>query len=181
MIEIAVVENLQREDLSPLEEAEAYNILMENLDLTQAQVAERIGKSRPYIANYLRLLSLPDEIKTMVGEQLSMGQARTILGLKDKDQLIPVAKRVVSEGMTVRQLEELVQSLNDEAPKEDEEKEKKEKAKKPPHYLAIEQEMQDYFGTATTINQRGERGKIEIEFLSESDLIRILDLLNIHL
>lgn len=183
MIEIAVVENLQREDLSPLEEAEAYNILMENLDLTQAQVAERIGKSRPYIANYLRLLSLPDEIKTMVGAQLSMGQARTILGLKDKDQLIPVAKRVVSEGMTVRQLEELVQSLNDEAPKEDKEKEKakKEKAKKPPHYLAIEQEMQDYFGTATTINQRGERGKIEIEFLSESDLIRILDLLNIHL
>lgn len=181
MIEIAVVENLQREDLSPLEEAEAYNILMENLNLTQAQVAERIGKSRPYIANYLRLLSLPDEIKTMVGEQLSMGQARTILGLKDKDQLIPVAKRVVSEGMTVRQLEELVQSLNDEAPKEDKEKDKKEKAKKAPHYLAIEQEMQDYFGTATTINQRGERGKIEIEFLSESDLIRILDLLNIHL
>ena len=94
---------------------------------------------------------------------------------------LKVAKRVVSEGMTVRQLEELVQSLNDEAPKEDKEKDKKEKAKKPPHYLAIEQEMQDYFGTATTINQRGERGKIEIEFLSESDLIRILDLLNIHL
>lgn len=180
MIEIAVVENLQREDLSPLEEAEAYNILMENLNLTQAQVAERIGKSRPYIANYLRLLTLPEDIKKMVGEELSMGQARTILGLKDKDQLIPVANRVVSEGMTVRQLEELVQQLNDATP-QDEEEPKKEKASKPSHYVAIEQQMQEYFGTATSINQRGQRGKIEIEFLSESDLIRILDLLNIHL
>lgn len=181
MIEIAVVENLQREDLSPLEEAEAYNILMDKLNLTQAEVAERIGKSRPYIANYLRLLSLPEEIKALVGTELSMGQARTILGLKDKQLMIDVTKRVINEGMTVRQLEELVQSLNEKAPEEVEEKEVKDPAKKPRHYLAIEQQMQDYFGTKTTINQRGDRGKIEIEFLSESDLIRIIDLLNIQL
>lgn len=181
MIEIAVVENLQREDLSPLEEAEAYNVLMDKLDLTQAQVAERIGKSRPYIANYLRLLSLPDDIKEMVGVELSMGQARTILGLKDKNQMLEVAKRVVAEGMTVRQLEEWVQLLNEKVPVEDPESSKKDKPKKPTHFVAIEQQMQEYFGTATNINQRGERGKIEIEFLSESDLIRILDLLNIHL
>lgn len=185
MIEIAVVENLQREDLSPLEEAEAYNILMDKLDLTQAQVAERIGKSRPYIANYLRLLSLPEEIKRLVGTELSMGQARTILGLKDKQMMVELAQRVIDEGMTVRQLEEWVQVLNEKGSEEktddSDDKDGKEASKKPRHYVAIEQQMQDYFGTKTVINQRGERGKIEIEFLSESDLIRIIDLLNIQL
>ena len=117
MIEIAVIENLQREDLSPLEEAEAYNMLMETLNLTQADVAERIGKSRPYIANYLRLLQLPDPIKAFVNEdKLSMGQARTILGLKDKQQMIKVAQRVVKDHLTVRQLEELVQTYNQTQP-----------------------------------------------------------------
>ncbi|XJS10704.1 ParB/RepB/Spo0J family partition protein [Aerococcaceae bacterium WGS1372] len=186
MIEIAVVENLQREDLSPLEEAEAYNILMDKLDLTQAQVAERIGKSRPYIANYLRLLSLPEEIKSLVGTELSMGQARTILGLKDKQLMVELAHRVIEEGMTVRQLEEWVQAANEKDSQSEVEDEEANQdapvtAKKPRHYLAIEQQMQDYFGTKTIINQRGERGKIEIEFLSESDLIRIIDLLNIQL
>lgn len=186
MIEIAVVENLQREDLSPLEEAEAYNILMDKLDLTQAQVAERIGKSRPYIANYLRLLSLPDEIKRLVGTELSMGQARTILGLKDKQMMVELAHRVIEEGMTVRQLEEWVQNLNEQESQVDQDEDDQQQTatqatSKPRHYLAIEQQMQDYFGTKTVINQRGERGKIEIEFLSESDLIRIIDLLNIQL
>lgn len=180
MIEIAVVENLQREDLSPLEEAEAYNILMEKLNLTQAQVAERIGKSRPYIANYLRLLALPTEIKELVGTQLSMGQARTILGLKDKSQLVKVAQRVIDEGLTVRQLEEWVQSLNEQVPKTDPTPPKS-TSSKPSQYLAIEQQMQEYFGTAASINRRGSKGKIEIEFLSDSDLVRILDLLHIEL
>lgn len=182
MIEIAVVENLQREDLSPLEEAEAYKILMDKLELTQAEVAERIGKSRPYIANYLRLLSLPESVKQMVGKELSMGQARTILALKDKDKMQSLAQEVVERDLTVRQLEELVQQMNEEAqiqPQEDQE-EKKE-VKKSSHYLALEEQMEEYFGTSTKISQRGQKGKIEIEFLSESDLIRILDLLNIQL
>ena len=84
MMQVAVLENLQREDLNPLEEAEAYEMLMKNLKLTQAEVAERLGKSRPYIANYLRLLTLPDAVKAMVQKQsMSMGQARTLLGLKN--------------------------------------------------------------------------------------------------
>ena len=117
MIEIAVVENLQREDLSPLEEAEAYSMLMDKLNLTQAEVADRMGKSRPYIANYLRLLTLPEQIKQMVtDEKLSMGQARTILGLKDKSQMVSVAEKVVAEHLTVRQLEELVQQYNQQLP-----------------------------------------------------------------
>lgn len=184
MIEIAVVENLQREDLSPLEEAEAYQILMEKLELTQADVAERIGKSRPYIANYLRLLQLPEAIKTMVNdEQLSMGQARTILGLKDKEQQVALAKKVIQGQLTVRQLEELVQETNQagELKPKTKDPEKANKPQKPALYRDMENQMEEYFGTTTTINQRGKRGKIEIEFMSESDLIRILDLLNIQL
>ncbi len=92
MIEIAVIENLQREDLSPLEEAEAYAMLMENLRLTQAQVAERIGKSRPYIANYIRLLQLPESVKDLVNqEKLTMGHARTLLGVNDSVQMVKLA------------------------------------------------------------------------------------------
>ena len=88
MMEIAVLENLQREDLTPLEEAQAYNTLMENLHLTQAQVSERLGKSRPYIANYLRLLSLPKRSQGMLqAGQLSMGQARTLLSLKRQEKI----------------------------------------------------------------------------------------------
>lgn len=182
MIEIAVLENLQREDLSPMEEAEAYNVLMEKLKLTQAEVAERMGKSRPYIANYLRLLALPETVKKMLNDNsLSMGQARTLLALKDKSKVVAIAEKVVKDQLTVRQLEELVQSLNE---KKDEPEKKDEKSKpvsKPTHILAVEERMQEYFGTSATVHQKGDRGKIEIEFLSQSDLIRILDLLNIHL
>lgn len=182
MIEIAVIENLQREDLSPLEEAEAYSLLMNKLALTQAEVADRMGKSRPYIANYIRLLSLPEEVKEMVNEgNLSMGQARTLLGLKDKNLLVPLAQEVLSEHLTVRQLEERVQQLNGQMESAPETKKKAVKAKKPANIIAIEQQMQDYFGTSASIHQKGEKGKIEIEFLSQSDLIRILDLLDIQL
>ncbi|MCR8969835.1 ParB/RepB/Spo0J family partition protein [Facklamia sp. 7083-14-GEN3] len=178
MIEIAVIENLQREDLSPLEEAEAYDMLMGRLKLTQAEVADRIGKSRPYIANYIRLLQLPDPIKQLVNEEkLSMGQARTILGLKDKSQMENLAKKVVKEQLTVRQLEELVQKYNQSLPK----KTKKGRTEnKSPLWLAIENQMEEKFGTSAKIVSKGNKGKIEIEFVNDSDLTRILDLLNIQ-
>ena len=118
MMEVAVLENLQREDLTPLEEAQAYQTLMDKLSLTQAQVAERLGKSRPYIANYLRLLGLPNEIKELVSAgKLSMGQARTLLGLKDRKQLVKLAKQAVDKNLTVRQLEEQVAQMNGTAEK----------------------------------------------------------------
>lgn len=181
MIEIAVVENLQREDLNPLEEAQAYEMLMDKLNLTQAEVAERMGKSRPYIANYLRLLTLPEAVKQWVIDgELSMGQARTLLGLKDKSQLLSVAEQVIETQLTVRQLEDLVQAYNRE-PEAEPERKPKDKPLKSSYIIACEQRIQEHFGTGATIHQRGEKGKIEIEFLSESDLIRILDLLNIHL
>ena len=178
MMQIAVLENLQREDLNPLEEAEAYDMLMKNLKLTQAQVAERLGKSRPYIANYLRLLSLPKLVKEMVQEErLSMGQARTLLGLKDKSNLLKLANRCVKENLTVRQLEKLVSEMNEAKEKKKIPRLMKEK----PYYLReSEERLMDKFGTSVAIQEKNGKGKIEIEYLSQNDLPRILDILDIH-
>lgn len=180
MIEIAVIENLQREDLSPLEEAEAYAMLMENLRLTQAQVAERIGKSRPYIANYIRLLQLPESVKDLVNqERLTMGHARTLLGVNDSAQMVKLAKQVIKEHWTVRQLEEKVQSINQTSAKDKSVKTKK--VTKSPYIRALENQMEEKFGSKSNIVVKGNRGKIEIEYVSQSDLTRILDILDIHL
>ncbi|MFY1067282.1 ParB/RepB/Spo0J family partition protein [Enterococcus sp. AD013-P3] len=178
MMQIAVLENLQREDLSPLEEAEAYEMLMKNLELTQAQVAERLGKSRPYIANYLRLLTLPKLVKEMLqDERLSMGQARTLLGLKDKNQILKLANRCVKENLTVRQLEQLVSAMNDKK----EVKKTPRIVKEKPYYLREgEERLMDKFGTNVEILEKDGKGKIEIEYLSQGDLTRILDILDIQ-
>lgn len=178
MMQVAVLENLQREDLNPLEEAEAYDMLMKNLKLTQAEVAERLGKSRPYIANYLRLLSLPKLVKEMMqDERLSMGQARTLLGLKNKSQILKLANRCVKENLTVRQLEQLVATMNNSKDKKKVPRMIKEK----PYYLReSEDRLMDKFGTSVEIREKEGKGKIEIEYLSQSDLTRILDILDIH-
>lgn len=178
MMEVAVLENLQREDLTSLEEAEAYEMMMKKLKLTQEEVATRLGKSRPYIANYLRLLGLPDAVKEMLqNEDISMGQARTLLGLKDKKQISKLAKRVVREHLTVRQLEQLVTKMNQ--PKE--EAEQLTKNNKKPYYIReSEERLMDKFGTSVSINEKNQKGKIEIEYLSTEDLTRILDILEIQ-
>ncbi|MFD2307401.1 ParB/RepB/Spo0J family partition protein [Enterococcus termitis] len=181
MMQVAVLENLQREDLNPLEEAEAYDMLMKNLKLTQVEVAERLGKSRPYIANYLRLLTLPAPVKEMVqGETLSMGQARTLLGLKDKELILTLAKRVVEENLTVRQLEQIVNDLNENQGKKIAKKDKKSIKEKPYYIRESEDRLMDKFGTTVAIQEKEGKGKIEIEYLSQSDLARILDILEIH-
>ena len=180
MMQVAVLENLQREDLNPLEEAEAYEMLMKNLKLTQAEVAERLGKSRPYIANYLRLLTLPDAVKAMVQKQsMSMGQARTLLGLKNKEQLLPLANRCIKDNLTVRQLEQLVAELNETQGKKGK-KAKKAIKEKPIYIRESEDRLMDKFGTTVAIQEKEGKGKIEIEYLSSSDLARILDILDIH-
>ncbi|WP_395317764.1 ParB/RepB/Spo0J family partition protein [Fructilactobacillus frigidiflavus] len=181
MMEIAVMENLQREDLNPLEEAKAYEMLMTHLDITQVEVSRRLGKSRPYIANYLRLLNLPPEVKTMLQKgQLSMGQARTLLAVKNKTELIKLAKKAADETLTVRQLEKLINALN---PKTDKKK-KTNQLKKSPYLREGEDRLQDKFGTRVAINEtrpKSGKGKIEIDYLSNADLTRILALLDIHL
>lgn len=179
MIEVAILENLQREDLSPLEEANAYQTMMTKLKMTQADVAERLGKSRPYVTNHLRLLTLPEDVKKLLRNgDLSMGQARTLLGLKNQTQISELAKRVVAEGMTVRHLEALVQELVEPAQRK--EKKTRGKLKKPSYLLESEERLMDRFGTAVQITPKGEQGKIEIEYLSSADLNRILDLLAIE-
>lgn len=180
MMEVAVLENLQREDLTPLEEAQAYQTLMDKLSLTQVQVAERLGKSRPYIANYLRLLSLPNEIKELVSAgKLSMGQARTLLGLKDRKQLVKLAKQAVEKNLTVRQLEELVAQMNGTAEK----KRAKRRQRKPAYVREAESQLQSKFGTKVAVapSRKKNAGKIEIPYTSADDFNRILEVLNISL
>ncbi|MCI1954587.1 MAG: ParB/RepB/Spo0J family partition protein [Ligilactobacillus acidipiscis] len=180
MMEIAVLENLQREDLNPIEEAEAYNTLMEKLNLTQTQVSDRLGKSRPYIANYLRLLSLPAEVKTMIRQQkLSMGQARTLVSLKDKKRILGLAKKAIAQKMTVRQLETAVAALNGDLRKQVRTKQKKAS----PFIKESEERLGEKFGTKVAIknDDKSGKGKIEINYLSNDDLNRILDVLDIRL
>ncbi|MHC5269268.1 ParB/RepB/Spo0J family partition protein [Enterococcus sp. LJL98] len=177
MMQVAVLENLQREDLNALEEAEAYEMLMTNLKLTQAEVATRLGKSRPYVANYLRLLTLPKLVKEMLqDDRLSMGQARTLLGLKNKEQMLKLANRCVKENLTVRQLEQQVAAMNEDKTKKKVSRIIQEK----PYYLReSEEKLMDKFGTNVEIHEKKGKGKIEIEYLSQGDLTRILDLLNL--
>lgn len=173
MMELAILENLQREDLTPIEEAEAYHSLMEHLNLTQEELSKRLGKSRPHIANHIRLLTLPKEIQKFVNEgKLSMGHGRTLLALKNKKQIPLVAEKVMKQQLNVRQLEELVHSMNENVSRETDKKVKKD--------IFIEEkesQLRDYFGTNVLIKKTKNKGKIEIEFFSEDDLERILELL----
>lgn len=178
MMEVAVLENLQREDLTPLEEAQAYQMLLDKLHLTQAEVAARLGKSRPYIANYLRLLGLPAAVKELLeARQLSMGQARTLLGLKDKAAVVALAKRAVKEGLTVRQLEEMVARQNEPAAKP--------QAPRPaapvdPYLKEAADQLQRRFGTKVAFSgTQPHRGKIEIPYQSADELNRLLALLGV--
>ncbi|HBU92198.1 ParB/RepB/Spo0J family partition protein [Bacillus pumilus] len=175
MREIALLENLQREDLSPLEEAEAYASLLDHLSVTQEELAKRLGKSRPHIANHLRLLTLPDEVQKLIADgKLSMGHGRTLLSLKNKNKLAPLVKKIVDEGLNVRQVEKLVQQLNENVPRET----KKKEAPKDRVLKERESFLQNYFGTSVSIKKQKKKGKIEIEFLSNEDLERILELLS---
>ncbi len=179
MIQIAVIENLQRENLRPIDEALAYRMMMDNLSLNQEQVAVRLGKSRPYIANYVRLLSLPKEVQNLVQEgQLTVGHARTLLGLKNEEHIRKLARKCIEEAITVRQLEEMVQQINH--PQITNKKSNKKQVIKPLYIVESEDRLMDKFGTQVQITQNGNKGKIEIEYLSQNDLTRILDVLEIR-
>ena len=173
MMEIAILENLQREDLTPIEEADAYQNLMENLSLTQEQLAFRLGKSRPHIANHIRLLSLPEVVREKISaSKLSMGHGRALLGLKQKKLIPTIAEKVMKENLNVRQLEALVQRMNENVSRETSKTTNKD--------IFIEEkesQLREIFGTTVSIKKTKNKGKIEIEFFSEDDLERILELL----
>lgn len=176
MMEIGVLENLQREDLNPIEEAQAYQTLIEKLHLTQEQISEKLGKSRPYIANYLRLLSLPNKTKQLLMEsKLTMAQARTLLTLKDPRKIDQVAQKVVDQGLTVRQLEKMVSHPQTTTTMPN-------KRKKSPFIQETEEQLIEKLGTSVhVISSKYGKGKIQIDFSSTQDLNRILNLLDISL
>ncbi|MFE4704847.1 ParB/RepB/Spo0J family partition protein [Peribacillus simplex] len=176
MMELAILENLQREDLNPIEEAVAYQTLLEKLEFTQEQLANRLGKSRPHIANHVRLLSLPEGIRRYISDgEISMGHGRALLGLKKKEMLKPVADKILKEGMNVRQLEQYIHQLNDTVSRETKNKKQE---KKDIFIKQRETSLRERLGTSVTIKQSKKKGKIEIEFFSKEDLERILNLID---
>jgi len=185
VMEIALVENLQREDLNPLEEAQAYRRLLDEFNLTQEEVAKAVGKSRSAIANTVRLLQLPEAIQQMVlKDQLTMGHARALLGLTETEQQLFLGEKIVKENLSVRETEELVRLMNSSiVSRETGEEKKKEREtgkgrqKLDPNLQAIVEDMTRLFGTKVRIKSSGNRGKIEIEYYSQEELERITELL----
>ncbi len=174
MMELAILENLQREDLNPIEEGLAYQTLMEKLKFTQEEVAKRLGKSRPHVANHIRLLSLPAKIQELISNgKISMGHGRALLGLRQKAKLPALVDKIVQESLNVRQLEKLIQQLNENVPRET----KKPEKKKDVFIQEREHSLRERFGTTVNIKQSKNKGKIEIEFFSKEDLERILEML----
>ena len=173
--EIALVENLQREDLNGIEEAKGYQTLMSEFSLTQQQVAEKVGKSRPAIANALRLLRLPESVQDMVtyGE-LSSGHARAIAGVDDADVQIDLAQKVIAHDLSVRQTEKMIAQLGQPRPA---------KEKTPvdlnlkTQLKGIQADLQSYLGTKVKLVPGKNKGKIEIEYYDLEELERVLDLI----
>ena len=173
MMEIALIENLQRENLNPLEEAKAYQKLMEHLQVTQEELAKKLGKSRPHIANHVRLLQLPQLAQEFIADsKLTMGHGRALLGLKKKEKLTSLIQKVLNNKLSVRQLEEMIQQLNKNVSRET-----KDKRQLTPMLRERESMLKEYFGTNVLIKKGKKKGKIEIDFFSEEDLDRILQLI----
>lgn len=173
--EVALIENLQREDLNPLEEARGYAQLMKDYSLTQEQVAKSVGKSRPAVANAMRILELPEEVLEYVRSgKLSAGHARTLLPVKDKETLLKLAQDIVLKEISVRETERIVKSILN--PKK--EKSPAKKAKRDPWYDECELAIKAELGRKAEIHvAKGNKGTIEIEFFSKEDLQSILEAL----
>lgn len=176
MLEMSIIENIQREDLNPLEEADAYHQLMMRFDLTQDQVASRVGKSRPAVANLLRLRKLPAPIKDgIVDGTLSMGHARALLGADTPAVQNRAWRSIVAGRLSVRQAENLIKRLNREKNRE-----------KPPgkgseeiYLTRVAEDLSRRFGTKVQIKRKGQKGRLEMAFYSNEDLDRLLNLMQI--
>lgn len=176
VMEIALVENLQREDLNPLEEATAYATLLKEFGLTQEELSHRIGKSRPHIANTLRLLRLPEEIREIVSrETISMGHARALLSVDNEVQQLEACRSIVEKGLSVRETEVLVRRLTGGGRT----RSKRRRREKEPYLVEIESRLEENLGTKVQIRPGKQRGKIEIEYYTDDDLDRICILLGV--
>ena len=168
---IAIIENMQREDLNPIEEAEGLNQMIVTYGMTQEQVSKSVGKSRPYITNSLRLLKLPEYVLELISEgKISAAHGRTVITIDDEEARKNLCSRIVKEGLSVRETERLAAEIG---------KPKKKPAKraKNPNVSRVEAELKEVLGTKININQKGSKGKIEIEFFSKDELERLIDML----
>lgn len=170
-MELALIENLQREDLSPLEEAEGYSSLMESYGLTQEEVSKTVGKSRPVIANALRLLKLPENVRKMIENgELSSGHGRTLLGLNDESKIETVAEKAVKEELSVRALEKLVKKINEKVNTDDEDKPKA----KNHYYEEVRLALGESLQRKVSVTGTKKKGTLTIEFYGEDDLNDLL-------
>ncbi len=162
-LEVALIENIQRENLTPIEEAFAYQRLMEEFSLTQEQVAAKVGKSRPAVANAIRLLSLPSEVQAaLTDKRINMSQARALLSLPDQKQQLDMLSSMLGQRITVRELERTVS------------KQTPNKSHRDPNLAYLEDELRTALGTKVAITKKGERGTIVIDFYSEEELKRLI-------
>lgn len=171
---LALIENLQREDLNAIEEAQGIKALMDTLSLTQDEAAERVGKSRPAVANALRLLKLPDSVIALVSDgKLSPGHARALLGFKDEQDIIETADLIIEKGLTVRDVEKLVKKRNKEP------KAEKPAARRASYYDEVELALADFLGRKVKVGTKPgkESGVLEIDFFDKDDLTRLADAL----
>lgn len=171
---LALIENLQREDLNAIEEAQGIKALMDTLSLTQDEAAERVGKSRPAVANALRLLKLPDSVIALVSDgKLSPGHARALLGFKDEQDIIETADLIMEKGLTVRDVEKLVKKRNKEP------KAEKPAARRASYYDEVELALTDFLGRKVRVGTKPgkESGVLEIDFFDKDDLTRLADAL----
>jgi ParB family transcriptional regulator, chromosome partitioning protein len=174
VLEISLIENIQREDLNPIEEALAFKRLIEEFDLTQEELSKRIGKSRTAVTNCLRLLNLDSRVQEyLIDGVITEGHGRALLAVENKDLQYTLAQKIIDESLNVRDTEKLIKYLGKE--KHEKTEEKKENI----YYNDIKDKLESYFGTRVSLIDKKNKGKIEIEYYSEDDLQRILDILKI--
>ena len=174
IMEIALIENLQREELNPIEEALAYRSLIKNYEVTQEEISEAVGKSRPHITNTLRLLNLPQKIMDMIDQgQITAGHGKALLRVNDENLQLELANKVIAEELSVRATEALAKKICEDNIKEVPKKSKE----KDVFIVDVEEKLRNIFGTKVNISKGKKKGKIEIEFYSKDDLERLIELL----
>lgn len=172
-LELALIENIQREDLTPIEAAEAFQRLIQDYDLTHDELSQKVGKDRATVTNYLRILRLPPDIKQWISEgSLGTGHAKALLQLDSPEQQLEAARKIIQKGMSVREAEALTKRAPTRSAG------RKSSSVKDPHVAALEEKLKQGLGTKVTLNHRGKKGgKIEIEYYSLDELDRLLEIL----
>lgn len=174
IMEIALIENLQREELNPIEEALAYRSLIKNYEVTQEEISEAVGKSRPHITNTLRLLNLPQKIMDMIDQgQITAGHGKALLRVNDENLQLELANKVIAEELSVRATEALAKKICEDNIKEVPKKSKE----KDVFIVDVEEKLRNIFGTKVNISKGKKKGKIEIEYYNEDDLNNIVSML----